>query len=131
VGRESLFQSKGFIISAIVIDGRVGVKALFSYIPVQMCHFHQMAIINRYLTRRPKFQAGKQLRSIAMTLCETTVNDLRDALEQWHNRWQIFLKEKTLTAETNYWHYTHRRLRAAYRSLKNNLPFLFTFQKYP
>jgi len=27
--------------------------------------------------------------------------------------------------------YTHKRLRSAYRSLKINLPYLFTYQKYP
>ncbi len=26
---------------------------------------------------------------------------------------------------------TYRRLRSAYRSLMNNLPYLFTYQKYP
>jgi hypothetical protein len=129
-GREYL-QSKGFIIQAIVIDGRPGVRALFSDIPVQMCHFHQKAIVNRYLTRRPKLHAGKELRSIAMTLCDTNEEGLSDALKQWHERWQSFLKERTVNPDSKRWHYTHKRLRAAYRSLKNNLPLLFTYQKYP
>jgi hypothetical protein len=32
--------------------------------------------------------------------------------------------------ETNKWHYKHRRLRSAYRSLKSNLPYLFTYKNY-
>jgi hypothetical protein len=28
-------------------------------------------------------------------------------------------------------HYTHKRLRSAYRSLRLNLPYLFTYKKYP
>lgn len=28
------------------------------------------------------------------------------------------------------WHYTHKRLRSAYRSLKANLPYLFTYQRH-
>jgi hypothetical protein len=31
---------------------------------------------------------------------------------------------------TGKWFYTHKRLRSAYRSLKINLPYLFTYQKY-
>ena len=68
--REYL-DAQGFRFKAIVIDGRQGVRDLFSDIPVQMCHFHQKAIINRYLTRRPKLEAGKQLRYLVMTLCKT------------------------------------------------------------
>jgi len=29
------------------------------------------------------------------------------------------------------WHYTHRRLRSARRSIITNLPYLFTWQNYP
>ena len=29
------------------------------------------------------------------------------------------------------WHYTHKRLRSAYRSLKSNMPYLFTYQRHP
>ncbi|MGD9577531.1 MAG: hypothetical protein AB7Y74_04705 [Syntrophorhabdus sp.] len=46
------------------------------------------------------------------------------------NRGQ-FLKERTVDTSTGRWHYTHRRLRSAYRSLRINLPYLFTYQKYP
>ncbi|MDK4666677.1 hypothetical protein QG060_07210, partial [Kingella kingae] len=34
-------------------------------------------------------------------------------------------------AETGKTHYTHKRLRSAYLSLKRNLPLLFTFEQYP
>jgi len=52
-------------------------------------------------------------------------------LNEWHRKWRNFLKEKTVEPGTGRWHYTHQRLRAAYRSLKSNLPYLFTYQKYP
>jgi hypothetical protein len=58
--RDTL-EGQGFSLSAIVIDGRPGVRRLFADLPVQMCHFHQKAIITRYLTRRPKLEAGKEL----------------------------------------------------------------------
>lgn len=37
------------------------------------------------------------------------------------------LNERTVNAETGKSHYTHKRLRSAYRSLKTNLPWLFTW----
>ena len=39
----------GFLISAIVCDGRKGLIQSFKNTPVQMCQFHQSAIIRRYL----------------------------------------------------------------------------------
>ncbi|MBW6440887.1 hypothetical protein K0B03_02525, partial [Patescibacteria group bacterium] len=46
-------------------------------------------------------------------------------------KWKDFLQEKSFNFETGKLHYTHKRLRSAYRSLKTNLPYLFTYQKYP
>lgn len=129
-GREFL-EKQGFRLQAVVIDGRPGVRDFFADIPVQMCHFHQKAIINRYLTRHPKLEAGKELRNLAMTLCQTNEKSFTDALKQWYERWQYFLKEKTINPETQRWHYTHKRLRASYRSLKTNLTYLFTYQRCP
>jgi len=124
-------KEQGFQFRAIVIDGRPGIREVFSDIPVQMCHFHQKAIINRYLTRNPKLEAGIQLRKIAMTLCNTNEKRFSEDLQKWHEQWQYFLKERTVNPDTNRWHYTHKRLRSAYRSLKNNLLFLFSYQRYP
>lgn len=53
--------NQGFIIKAIVCDGRRGLLQLFPSIPIQMCQFHQVAIIRRYLTKKPKMQASKEL----------------------------------------------------------------------
>ena len=130
LGRTALEQ-KGFKISAIVLDGRPGVRNVFSDIPVQMCHFHQKAILNRYLTRRPKLQASIELREITFDLCRTNEEEFTKRLELWHEKWKDFLKERTTNPITGKWFYTHKRIRAAYRSLKTNLPYLFTYQKYP
>lgn len=124
-------QEAGVRIVAVVIDGRPGVRELFRDVPVQMCHFHQKAIINRYLTRRPKLDAVKELRTIVMNLCQTTEANFSEALKHWHERWYSFLKERTINPETGRWHYTHKKLRAAYRSLKSNLPYLFAYQRHP
>ena len=37
---------------------------------------------------------------------------------------------ETYIMGTKYWYYTHKKVRSAYRSLKTNLPNLFTYQRY-
>jgi len=37
--------------------------------------------------------------------------------------------KKTVNPNTKKWFYTHKKLRSAYRSLKTNLSYLFTYQK--
>jgi len=128
--RDTL-EGQGFSLKAVVIDGRPGVRKLFADLPVQMCNFHQKAIITRYLTRRPKLEAGKELREIVHVLCNTNERMFENAIYEWHEKWKEFLKERTVQPVTGRWHYTHKRLRSAYHSLRSNLPYLFTYQKYP
>jgi hypothetical protein len=123
---------QGFRISAIVLDGRPGVRNLFGDIPVQMCHFHQKQIVQRYLTNNPKLEAGIELKKISDTLNDTSEKEFTDKIIKWNNKWCEFLKEKTYDIFNHKrWYYTHKRLRSAYRSLNINLPYLFTYQKYP
>ena len=49
------------------------------------------------------------------------------ALGLWYEKWEFFLKERTINPVTNKSTYTHKKLRSAYNSLKNNLPWLFTW----
>lgn len=125
-------EKMGFNIKAVVIDGRPGVRNLFLDIPVQMCHFHQKQIINRYLTLNPKLEAGIELKNIASSLCHIDQEKFTNILDLWHEKWADFLKERTIRPDKpKRWFYTHRRVRSAYRSLKSNLPYLFTYQDYP
>jgi hypothetical protein len=129
-GRITL-EKQGYTLRAIVLDGRPGVRQIFSDIPVQMCHFHQKQIITRYLTRNPMLQASRELKILTKDLCVTSEKGFIAALDAWHLHWSSFLKERTTDSVTGKWHYTHKRLRSAYRSLRLNLPYLFTYQKYP
>jgi len=128
-GIEEL-QTLGFTIIAIVCDGRTGLMQSFPTIPVQMCQFHQVAIIRRYLTKNPKLQASKELKGVVALLKQTDKESFQGALEEWFFRWETFLNERTVNIETGKSHFTHKRLRSAHRSLKNNLPWLFTWYDY-
>lgn len=118
-------QEKGFIVLGIVCDGRKGLIQAFEEIPVQMCQFHQSAIMRRYLTKKPKLQAAQELMEVVDLLKQTDKESFQGVLNEWHIKWEKFLNERTTNEETGKSFYTHKRLRSAYRSLKNNLPWLF------
>jgi len=124
-------EEAGFEILAVVIDGRRGVRDIFADLPVQMCQFHQIQIVNRYITSRPKLEASIELKWVVMVLCQSTETEFNQKLTEWHNKWGEFIKERTTDPFTGRWHFTHKRLRSAYRSLNSNLPYLFTYLKYP
>jgi len=129
---KTKLENQGWQIMSVVLDGRPGVRAVFNDIPVQMCHYHQKAIINRYLTTKPKLEASIELRKIVQFLCQTNEKEFTKKLNIWHKKWSAFLKERTHDPiNPKRWYYTHRRLRSAYRSLNINLPYLFTYKEYP
>ena len=125
-GIEEL-QNIGFKIIAIVCDGRKGLINSFINIPVQMCQFHQAAIIRRYITKNPRLPASIELKDIVSMMVQTDKESFEGALKQWYNKWEPFLNERTINKETGKSYYTHKRLRSAYRSLKTNMPWLFTW----
>lgn len=123
-------KSLGFQISAIVCDGRKGLIQSFKDVPVQMCQFHQSAIIRRYLTKKPKLKAAQELMEVVDLIKQTDKESFVGALQLWFEKWEDFLNERSTNTVTNKTFYTHKRLRSAYRSLKNNLPWLFTWYDY-
>ena len=125
-GIEQL-KTQGFIIAGIVCDGRRGLINSFKDIPVQMCQFHQAAIVRRYITKNPIMPASKELKDVTALLKQTDKESFEGALNQWYDKWKFFLNERTTNEETGKSCYTHKRLRSAYRSLKTNLKWLFVW----
>jgi hypothetical protein len=122
--------SKGYEIIAIVSDGRKGLAQSFDSIPVQMCQFHQVAIIRRYITKNPKLPASVELKELVAMMKLTDKESFEGGLNDWFCKWEDFLNERTTSIETGRSYYTHKRLRSAYRSLKYNLPWLFIWYEY-
>ncbi len=123
-------QSKGYTIIAIICDGRRGLLSSFGDIPVQMCQFHQAAIVRRYITKKPRLQASIELNQIVRLMSKTDKESFEGALNEWSDKWKNFLNERTINKETGKSYYTHKRLRSAYRSLKTNIKWLFTWYDY-
>jgi len=123
-------KKQGFIIVAIVCDGRTGLLNSFKDIPIQMCQFHQVAIIRRYITKKPKTPCAIELKEFVSMMKMTDKESFEGGLELWFNKWEPYLNERTINLETGKSHFTHKRLRSAYRSLKNNSKWLFTWYDY-
>lgn len=121
----------GYTIQAIVLDGRRGIPGVFKGIPVQICHFHQWKIVRKYLTTRPKLDSHKALLAIAGLIAKSTEIEMRSMLARFEENFRADLNEKHVCSHCGKPVYTHRKLRAAYRSLITNLPCLYTYQKYP
>lgn len=119
-------EAMGYSIIAVTIDGRRGVKTMFEDrgIPVQYCQFHQLMIITRCLTKRPRIQPNIELRAIALTLAQATELAFEDKLVEWYKEHGTWLKERDPVTKR----YSHERTRRAYFSLCRNLPNLFTCQ---
>lgn len=130
-GLRAFIASKGFILTSVVLDGRTGIPRVFEDIPVQICQFHQLQIVRRKLTLHPETGAGQELLSIGFSIAQADEKMFTQRLTEWHKRYEDFINEKTYILGTGRWRYTHRRVRSAYLSLKRNLPYLFTYQKYP
>jgi len=110
---------------------RRGLFNAFPGIPMQMCHFQQLAIIRRYLTQNPRLEAHIELKKLSNTLTTIDKESWLFALDQWYQKWSEYLKEKTVDPMSGKWHYTHKKPRGAYQSLERYTPYLFTFQDYP
>lgn len=121
----NVLKSRGYDVLGIVCDGRKGLLDSFDDIPVQMCQFHQSAIIRRYLTKSPKTQAAKELMDIVKLMKQTDKESFQGAFDEWFMKWESYLDERTVNKETKKSFYTHKKLRSAYRSIKNNMKHLF------
>ncbi len=111
-------KEKGIEIQSIVCDGRRGLLTLLPDIPTQLCQFHQVKTVTKYLTRRPKTEAGRTLRKLALTMKDSKKAAFQTALNEWFGQYKDFLNERSVNAETGKSHYIHKRLRSAYFSLK-------------
>jgi len=124
-------EKLGYVIEAVVLDGRRGIPRVFEGIPIQICQYHQWSIVRRALTTRPKLDAHKALLAIARLIAKSTAIGMRTTLAAFEETFRADLNEKHLCSHCGKPVYTHRKLRSAYRSLSTNLPFLYTYQKHP
>ncbi|EHM54764.1 transposase [Cardiobacterium valvarum] len=101
-------QERGVVIQSIICDGRSGLLQALPGILVQMCRFHQIKIIVRYLSKKPKSEAERELRALALTLTGSTKDRFTANLHDWLMWYEVFLSERSVNRETGRLHYTIR-----------------------
>ena len=90
-------EAKGYTITSVTCDGHKGLLlalTLAGY-KAQLCQFHMMKTVTKYLTSKPLLLAGQELRSIMLSLPRATQEIFFQQLNQWVSKWSEFLKEKT------------------------------------
>lgn len=129
-GRKIL-EERGWTFTAVVIDGRRGMIRVFEGMPIQVCQFHQMRTVTKYLTRKPETPEGQSLRRIMLQLPKSTEKEFTKLLIEWKKLYPHILTDKTYILGTNRWYYTNKKTRSTYLSMERNLPYLFTYLRYP
>ncbi len=94
-----------------------------------MCHFHQKRTVQRYITLRPKLEESKELKKIMSRLKYSDEIRFTKVLDIWYLKHKDFLSEITIHPETWNISFTHKKLVSAYKSIKRNLPYLFTYKR--
>ena len=129
----SWLESQGFKIYGAVIDGMRGLAQALYPIPVQMCQFHQILIIRRYLTQEPDLDASSELLNLVKSITKMDKESFIGAFNEWYDRYKDVLNErvhdKRIKRHTP--PYMRPKLRSAYLSLKRNMPLLWTFYDHP
>jgi len=132
--------SLGIRIESVTCDGaRSILKAVRECAPgaiVQRCAVHVQRECLVWLTRRPKSEAGRELRRIVCRL-----NSIADreqwgrwvvSLVRWEERWRDYLAQKTLPDDDprRGW-YTHKMVRRAFVHIRRALPDMFHYLDNP
>lgn len=142
---SAFFDSFRQIPFAIVCDGQRGmlkaIKERFPGIIIQRCQFHVVQYCTTKLTKNSESVAASEFRELVLQVAKIkTEEQLKLWLVEykyWYQTHKEFLKEKTYQPHNltptgrPKWHYTHGRLHAAYSHLKNALPNLFRYLRYP
>ena len=74
--------------------------------------------------------ASIELKKTVMLMPKTDKESFEGSLSEWFIKWEDFLNERSANKKTGKTFYTHKRLRSAYRSLKTNLKWLFTWYDF-
>jgi hypothetical protein len=128
-GLHFLFKHNFKILSA-TIDGRKGIKELFlrNGISVQICQFHQILTVSRYLTSSPKLIPSLQLKTIVEDLTISNYTSFKSRFDYYLEANEEFINERSVNPISGRKIFTHKKLRSAIRSIQTNLPYLFTYQ---
>jgi len=129
----------GVQIESITCDGH---KALLKAIKkvckgtiVQRCIIHIQRMCRIWLTIKPKSEAGCELRIIVSQLHAIRNRDMWGYwlvnLIRWHEKYELFINEKSYSSQTKKYWYKHKMVRRAFTTIKRALPDMFHYLDNP
>lgn len=126
-------KSQGFRIYGAVIDGMRGLAQALHPIPVQMCQFHQILIVRRYLTQNPDIIASMELLGLIKEITRMDKESFTGAFEEWYERNKEILNERVADRRIKRKTppYMRPKLRSSYLSIKRNMQMFWTFYDHP
>ena len=83
----------GYTILSATVDGKEVYLTYLKIIQVQMCHFHQKRIIQRYITLHPKLETSQELKKIMIRLKYSDEMRFTKALDIWYIKYKDFLND--------------------------------------
>lgn len=124
---ESIIEA-GYLIKGIIVDGKKELFTVLNDYPIQMCQFHMIQIVRRYLTQNPRMNASREVLSLVRAITTLEKADFENCYYAWKERYNDFLSKRT-THKDGTTCYLHRRVRTVMNSIDFFLPYLFTFQR--
>lgn len=123
----------------VVADGQKGlteaVSSCFPNAQLQRCLVHAERYARMKLSRNPKTRAGRELWALVRSLWQVRTRRQRRrwvrSYRKWERRHEQFLKQRSSSPTSRGWWYTHRNVRSARTHIRNALPHLFLFVRYP
>jgi len=120
-------KERGYAIKGIVIDGMKSLFSEFSAYKIQMCQYHMIQIVRRYLTLHPRLIAARELKSLVDGIANEDGIEIENKYRHWKSKWVDKLNRHS-TLNSGKTQFTHRRLRSAMHSVDFYLLYLFTYQ---
>ena len=120
-------EKRGYTIAGIVIDGKRNLFSEFSSYKIQMCQYHMIQIMRRYLSRHPRLIAARELKAMVDNIANEDGAEFANKFRTWKANWKTMLDRRS-TLKSGKTQFTHKRLRSAMNSVNFYLPYLFTYQ---
>ena len=121
-------EEREYTIKGIVIDGMKSLFSEFSAYKIQMCQYHMIQIVRRYLTLHPRLLAARELKALVDNIVNEDGPEFENKYRHWKSKWVDMLNRRS-TLKSGKTQFTHRRLRSAMLSVDFYLPHLFTYQQ--
>ena len=127
-----VLRKRGINPRAVVMDGNPKAMKMFrdNGLVVQMCQFHMIRIMTKYLTKKPSLEQNMDLRRIVLSLPHVNREQFERMFYSWDVRNAIWLTER-YWSENGKYEYSHQKTKSLVRSIKILIPYLFTFEYYP